>query len=78
MRAFGGRADSAEGTTYSILKGLDWAATQGARVINMSFAGPSDPRLREALAKANAKGIVLVAAAGNAGPSSPPTPTTMP
>jgi subtilisin family serine protease len=72
VRAFGGRADSAEGTTYNILKGLDWAAAQGARVINMSFAGPSDPRLREALAKANARGIVLVAAAGNAGPSSPP------
>jgi Subtilase family len=72
VRAFGGRADSAEGTTYNILKGLDWAAAQGARVVNMSFAGPSDPRLREALAKANAKGIVLVAAAGNSGPGSPP------
>ena len=71
VHAFRGRAD-AEGTTYAILKGLDWAAAQGARVINMSFAGPSDPRLREALAKANAKGIVLVAAAGNAGPTSPP------
>jgi subtilisin family serine protease len=38
----------------------------------MSFAGPSDPRLRDALAKARGRGIVLVAAAGNAGPSSPP------
>jgi subtilisin family serine protease len=72
VRAFGGRLDSAEGTTYNILKGLDWAAAQGARVINMSFAGPVDPRLREALAKAKEKGIVLVAAAGNAGPNSPP------
>ncbi len=72
VRAFGGRADGAEGTTYNILKGLDWAAAQGARVINMSFAGPADPRLREALAKAKEKGIVLVAAAGNAGPNSPP------
>jgi subtilisin family serine protease len=72
VRAFSGRAGSFEGTTYNILKGLDWAAAQGARVINMSFAGPPDPRLREALANANAKGIVLVAAAGNAGPNSPP------
>ena len=63
---------SVEGTTFNILKGLDWAAAQGARVINMSFAGPSDPRLREALLKANKKGIVLIAAAGNAGPNSPP------
>jgi subtilisin family serine protease len=38
----------------------------------MSFAGPSDPRLRDALLKANQKGMVLIAAAGNAGPKSPP------
>jgi subtilisin family serine protease len=38
----------------------------------MSFAGPSDPQLRNALAAAYKKGMVLIAAAGNAGPSSPP------
>jgi subtilisin family serine protease len=72
VRAFSTKASSAEGTTFNILKGLDWAAGQGARVVNMSFAGPSDPRLREALAKAKQKGMVLIAAAGNAGPNSPP------
>ena len=72
VRAFSSRADSVEGTTFNILKGLDWAAAQGARIVNMSFAGPADPRLRDALQKANKKGIVLVAAAGNAGPKSPP------
>ena len=53
-------------------KGLDWAADQGARVVNMRFAGPSDPRLHDALAKAYKRGMVLLAAAGNAGPNSPP------
>ena len=72
VRAFGTRGGSVEGTTFNILKGLDWAASQGARIVNMSFAGPSDPRLRQALAQANRKGMVLIAAAGNAGPSSPP------
>jgi hypothetical protein len=72
VRAFSTKASSAEGTTFNILKGLDWAAAQGARVINMSFAGPSDPRLKDALVKAYKKGIVLIAAAGNAGPRSPP------
>jgi subtilisin family serine protease len=72
VRAFSSTASSAEGTTFNILKGLDWAAQQGARIVNMSFAGPSDPRLRDALAKANKRGIVLIAAAGNAGPNSPP------
>jgi len=72
VRAFSANSGSAEGTTLNIIKGLDWAAEKGARIVNMSFAGPPDPRLREALAKANAKGIVLIAAAGNAGPTSPP------
>jgi hypothetical protein len=72
VRAFSATASSAEGTTFNILKGLDWAADQGARVVNMSFAGPPDPRLRDALQKANNRGMVLIAAAGNAGPTSPP------
>jgi len=72
VRAFSSKANSVEGTTFNILKGLDWAAAKGARVVNMSFAGPPDPRLRDALQKAYKKGMVLVAAAGNAGPSSPP------
>jgi hypothetical protein len=72
VRAFSMKANTAEGTTFNILKGLDWAAAQGARVVNMSFAGPADPRLKDALAKAYKKGIVLIAAAGNAGPRSPP------
>jgi subtilisin family serine protease len=38
----------------------------------MSFAGPRDPSLARALKAAYDKGIVLIAAAGNAGPKSPP------
>ena len=70
--AFDGTGASAEGTTFNILKGLDWAAANGARVINMSFAGPPDPALHRSIVAAHKKGIVLVAAAGNAGPKSPP------
>ncbi len=72
VRAFSANAGAGEGTTFRILRGLDWAAGQSARVINMSFAGPADPALAEALARARKRGIVLVAAAGNAGPKSPP------
>ena len=72
VRAFSVRPNSADGTTFNIIKGLDWAVERGARVINMSFAGPSDPRLRDALARVAKRGVVLVAAAGNAGPQSPP------
>ena len=71
-RAFDPKAAGAEGTTFNILKSLDWAAAQGARVINMSFAGPDDPAIHRSLEAARKKGIVLVAAAGNAGAKSPP------
>jgi subtilisin family serine protease len=66
------RPAGAEGTTFNILKGIDWAATRGARVINMSFAGPPNPAIHRSLEAARKKGIVLVAAAGNAGPKSQP------
>ncbi|HET7911220.1 MAG TPA: S8 family serine peptidase [Pseudolabrys sp.] len=72
VRAFSGSGESAESTTLNILKSVDWAASKNARIINMSFAGPPDELLREMLAKANARGIVLIAAVGNAGPRSPP------
>jgi subtilisin family serine protease len=72
VRAFDPKDADAEGTTFNILKGIDWAAGHDARVINMSFAGPSDPAVRRSLEAARKKGIVLVAAAGNAGAKSPP------
>ncbi|HEY7231553.1 MAG TPA: S8 family serine peptidase [Pseudolabrys sp.] len=71
-RAFDPKGTGAEGTTFNILKSLDWAAAQGARVINMSFAGPDDPAIHRSLEAARKRGIVLVAAAGNAGAKSPP------
>ena len=61
-----------QATTQNIIAGIDWAIAKGARIINMSFAGPYDPMLQLALKKAHDKGVVLIAAAGNLGPQSPP------
>ena len=72
VRTFSGSGEAAQGTTYNILKGLDWAAGKNARIVNMSFAGPPDSLLREMLSKASARGMILIAAVGNAGPKSPP------
>lgn len=58
--------------TFAILKGLDWAVMSGARVVNMSFAGPEDPILAKAVAAAEERGLILVAAAGNGGPGAKP------
>jgi filamentous hemagglutinin family protein len=73
VHAFSGTpATGTASTTFSILLGLDWAANKGVRVINMSFAGPPDPSTERSLKSAHDRGIVLIAAAGNAGPKSPP------
>jgi subtilisin family serine protease len=65
-------AAKSEGTSFSILKGLEWAAAEGANVVNMSFAGPADPAVQAMLGAARARGIVLIAAAGHAGPRARP------
>ena len=58
--AFGATSGVAESNSYVILKALDYAVARGAQLIE------------RAIAAAAAKGIVLVAAAGNAGVKSPP------
>ena len=72
IRAFGAAGGSAEATTMAILKSVEYASAQRARIINMSFAGPADPALSRELAAAKARGAVLIAATGNFGPKSPP------
>ncbi|WP_275183800.1 S8 family serine peptidase [Bradyrhizobium sp. CSA112] len=72
IRAFGAGSKGAESTSYVILKGLNYAAEHGAQIINMSFAGPKDPLIERGIAATAARGILMVAAAGNAGAKSPP------
>jgi subtilisin family serine protease len=64
--------DESNGTSFAIYKSLQWATDNGARVINMSFAGPPDPTLHRMLTAAYDKSIVLVAAVGNGGAKSAP------
>ncbi|MGM4906643.1 S8 family serine peptidase [Tardiphaga sp. 866_E4_N2_1] len=72
IRAFGVSQGGAESSSFVILKGINLAAINGAQVINMSFAGPQDPLIERGIAASASKGIVMVAASGNAGPKSPP------
>jgi hypothetical protein len=72
IRAFGAGANGAESTSYVILKALNYAAEHSAQIINMSFAGPKDPLVERSVAATAARGILMVAAAGNAGAKSPP------
>ena len=71
-QAFDRGQDRMEGNGYVAAKAVYWAADRGARIINMSFAGPRDLNIEKSLGYARQKGIILVAAAGNKGPLSPP------
>jgi subtilisin family serine protease len=60
------------GTTANVAKGIDYAVAHGADVINMSLGGDaistvvgSDPAVVNAVNRAIAAGVVVVAAAGN-------------
>jgi subtilisin family serine protease len=72
IRAFGTAPKGAESTSYVLLKALDYAVLHGAQIVNMSFAGPKDPVIERSIAATAARRIVMVAASGNAGPTSPP------
>jgi subtilisin family serine protease len=72
IRAFEPGDNSSKATTFNLLRSLEWAAASNAKIINMSFAGSVDPSIRRSLEALHKRDIILVAAAGNAGPLSPP------
>jgi hypothetical protein len=57
----------------ALVSGLDWLVGRGAPVINMSFAGDANAVVALALRRVMAQHAIVVAAAGNGGPTAPPT-----
>jgi subtilisin family serine protease len=72
IRAFAATAGSAESSSYVIIKSLNYAVLHGAQIVNMSFAGPKDPLIERGIIATAERGVLMIAAAGNAGPKSPP------
>jgi hypothetical protein len=58
--------------TISLLKALDWMKAFGVGLINMSFSGPRDGLVADAIERMSENGVIFVAAAGNEGPAAPP------
>lgn len=56
----------------AIAGALDWMAKENVDVVNMSLAGPPNAMLDRLIEQAIAHGQVIVAAAGNGGPTAPP------
>lgn len=55
----------------TLIRALDWFAENGVRVVNMSLSGPYNKLLDVAVTAADRRGMILVAAVGNAGPRVP-------
>jgi subtilisin family serine protease/endonuclease YncB( thermonuclease family) len=56
------------GDSVATARGIIYAANNGARIINLSLAGVKDSQvMRDAVNEAIAKGVIVVAAAGNDG-----------
>jgi subtilisin family serine protease len=74
IRAFKVNDETAfqETTTDVLIRAVDWAVRNGARILNMSFVGAHDSALQHVLRTAGEKGVIVIAAAGNGGPAAPP------
>lgn len=64
--------DPAGGNALAIAQGIGWLLTRGVKVISLSLVGPRSPLLERAVAAAQARGAIVVAAVGNDGPAAPP------
>lgn len=64
--------DPAGGGALSIARALGWMVDKRARVVSISLVGPRNPLLERAIAASLSRGLTVVAAVGNDGPSAPP------
>lgn len=76
---FRGRGSRPYTSADSIVDALNWMVSQEVPVVNMSLAGPRNAILDTLIEQAIGRGTLIVAAAGNGGPSAPPAyPAALP
>jgi subtilisin family serine protease len=63
---------NAMSSSVAMLSALDWMSRQKVDVLNLSFAGPPDQLVHDAIKRIAMKGTVILAAVGNDGPQAPP------
>jgi subtilisin family serine protease len=68
--------NQALGDASNVARGIEFAVDHGAKIINLSLAGPdADPELQQALGYAANAGVIVVTAAGNGAVSNDTTPS---
>ena len=58
---------------FDLVAAIDLLVERRVPVVNLSFAGPANELLEDAIKRAHAKGVVFIAAAGNDGPKAKPS-----
>ncbi|MES2498509.1 MAG: S8 family serine peptidase [Pseudomonadota bacterium] len=64
--------DPRGGNALAIARALGWLTANAVAVVNISLAGPDNPLLARAVAAAERRGVLMVAAVGNDGAAAPP------
>lgn len=59
-------------STDALILALDWLAGLDVRIVNIALAGPYNKLLDLAVGSATSRGVIIVAAVGNAGPDAAP------
>lgn len=67
VKALGGNGG---GSFAGIAEGIEWSVNNGADVINLSLGGPESQAVSDAVAYAANNDVIVISAAGNAGPCS--------
>lgn len=64
-------------SSWTLAKAIDFSISMGARVLNLSLAGPPDPLLARLIARAHDQGVTIVAASAESG-DGPGFPASLP
>ncbi|MGH1351938.1 MAG: S8 family peptidase [Methyloligellaceae bacterium] len=66
------KTGSPETDSMILVEALQWSYDKGAKIFNLSFEGPKDPVIEDAIQAIYEKGRIFVGAAGNGGPKAKP------
>jgi subtilisin family serine protease len=62
--AFHGRGEGSSADAYDLIAAIDWLASEGVRIVNLSLSGPHNEHLGRVIARVQQKGVHLIAASG--------------